>query len=176
MRRALRVTTVAFGLAATMLLVGTGVANAATYSFACEPPQFVGSGPECGEHAGSQRQRKSSARLWGQPWPLFEIGPVTADVAVAGLLALFVAALTVLAGVIARAGRQLATLLVPAAFLVIAGVVARGPLEVLSPAGRVSPESPGELVADAIYWLVLGAVALVAAVALARPTPGRTDA
>ncbi|MGQ0574293.1 MAG: hypothetical protein ACT4RN_08820 [Pseudonocardia sp.] len=46
MTRSLRAAAVALGMIATMLL-GAGVANAATYSFACKPPQFVGSGP-CG--------------------------------------------------------------------------------------------------------------------------------
>jgi hypothetical protein len=46
MSRTLRAAAVALALITTMLL-GTGVANAATYSFACEPPQFVGSG-SCG--------------------------------------------------------------------------------------------------------------------------------
>jgi hypothetical protein len=112
----------------------------------------------------------------GQPWPLFEIGPLTADLAVTGLVALAVAALTVLAGVIARTGRRLATLLAPPAFLVIGSVLGRGPLTLLSPTGRMSSENLPELVTDLIYWLALGGLALAAALVLARPTPGRTDA
>ncbi|MGQ0574294.1 MAG: hypothetical protein ACT4RN_08825 [Pseudonocardia sp.] len=114
---------------------------------------------------------------FGQPWPLLDAGPLIADLALTGLVVLHTAALTVLASVIARSGRQLATLLLPPAFLVITGVLARGPLEVLGPGGRVSADTPGELVANLTYWAVLGGLALAASLVLARrPTPGRPDA
>lgn len=147
----------AIGLA-TAVVVACVLAEG--FAFLRFPPQPLGWRPELG----------------AEPWPPLEIGPLTADVAFAGLLALVTAVLGVLAGLIARAGRQLGTLLLPVAFVVIAPVLLRGPLALLNPVEHAFPSDPPELAAGATYWLVLGVLALVLAVTLARPTPGRTDA
>lgn len=107
---------------------------------------------------------------------LFETAPLAADLAFVALLALVTAALTVFAAVVACSGRQLAALLLPPAFLVVGSVLARGPLEGLDPLERGLPVGVGATVASVIYWLILAGVALFAALAFARPTPGRTDA